>query len=373
MLISKIRKDDDKFKAYHITAQEIQKIFNIPEKNCYRDLRAVSKELHKQILTFKNKKGTTTDYSFLTASEYEDGEGWVNLEINYHLKPFLLDLQKQFTQIEYTQILNFKHKYSYDLLLFLHSKLHREEEEYYFDIEISDLVKILGAPKSYKDWKTLRFHILSKIEKELKEKSTIKFTVTKPRTSSLLTFKVMKNWKYINEQEDKERKEELEKVENELPNMPPAETTILDDFFISLRRFDYFPINKHKKNISLICDNDTKLKLMAKGLAHEIKEQKNPLKLIRYILKSEKAISEMIGKGFFIEQKEKAKSKITKIESQKQAAEKESKLKKQAKDNLDWWNNLTIRKQKIYLQDYNNTSILEDVSSSDIAIMKAIN
>ena len=173
-LISLVRTDDTEFQEYHIDINQLQKLTNTKsnDRNYYIN---VAKSLMSKPFTIDNKV-----FNWVTYAEHEENSSILKFEIHRNLKPYLLELQKNFTQYNITNIMMLKSGYVIRLYEFIiaeytqYMSYNKNAKSYTFDLEIDEIRELWKIPDSYRynDFK----RIIEKAMKQFKEKTNIQFT-----------------------------------------------------------------------------------------------------------------------------------------------------------------------------------------------------
>lgn len=110
-VLSQIRREDDKFHVYRIRYKDVIKNFELTSGDSYEYLRKAAKGLMRQqfYVTYdKEGVGRETAYQIIITADYmKAGEGkapkrtesqeYIDVQVHPEMKPFLLQLQKNFT------------------------------------------------------------------------------------------------------------------------------------------------------------------------------------------------------------------------------------------------------------------------------------
>ena len=119
--IMQIRKDDTMIIPYEISIRDFAKITGIETtQTLYRDIKKTCEELLKEIVVIGDKddpKKAWKAFQWVSYCEYRDG--YVYIKLNDELKPYLLGLQRLYTQYRLENIMTMKSVYSiriYELL-----------------------------------------------------------------------------------------------------------------------------------------------------------------------------------------------------------------------------------------------------------------
>jgi len=172
LLISMIDKDDKNFKVYQIPIKQLYELLGISSNDFYSKVKAISKKLVSNVLTFKDDNGRELQVSWLSSAEYIESQGIVELEFSPKLKPFLLQLKLEFTKYKLGNVIHLKRIYSiriYELL-----KQYEKIGKRRFDIPT--LRNTLGIKDNeYQQFCDFRRWVLKVAQQELAEKTDIAF------------------------------------------------------------------------------------------------------------------------------------------------------------------------------------------------------
>lgn len=112
MLVSTIKKDDDKITRTVFRVRDIAETMGITSQSLYRDLPKICKELMKKVIEIKQEDGSWKMFSIISFAEYKSKEGKLVLEIHREAEPYLLKLKEMFTVYKLENVIDLKSKYS---------------------------------------------------------------------------------------------------------------------------------------------------------------------------------------------------------------------------------------------------------------------
>lgn len=172
ILASLVQPDDEDFKTHRVRVQDLATLLGIQEKNFYKKVKDIVVELQRKGIKVQNDSSELY-INWLSSSEYFQGKGYVELEFSPKLKPYLLQLQKEFTPFKLRNVLRLRSIYSmrmYELLKQYETIKQRHitiaQLRHYLDIDESKL-------QQYGHFKN---KVLKKAQMELAEKTDITFT-----------------------------------------------------------------------------------------------------------------------------------------------------------------------------------------------------
>jgi plasmid replication initiation protein len=222
-LISQISPTDKAFVKYRITAKDAAKVLRISQNSSYETLIKVSEELLGHVIKIVEGK-QYKQYSLISSSSYHQGEGWCEIKIDPELKPYFLELQKAggFTLLEFNITQSFKKNYTYPLYKMLKSYLHKNINDFVFDIDVLKLKEILGCSDKYNNYSNFKKSVLETSRIEIVNTSDISFEYTPKKKQwkkvISLTFHIYrKNTKPIIDANYSESK--IDPLQNKLNNL----------------------------------------------------------------------------------------------------------------------------------------------------------
>uniref|UniRef100_UPI00069C4A6F replication initiation protein n=1 Tax=Aneurinibacillus tyrosinisolvens TaxID=1443435 RepID=UPI00069C4A6F len=173
-LISLIQPDDKDFKTHYLKVKDLADMLDIQEKNFYKKVKEVILSLQRKEIVIREKE-TNSDLHvhWLSASRYYHRKGLVELEFSPQLRPYLLQLRKEYTKYKLWNVLQLRSKYSirmFELLKRFQSlgKRNFSVDELRYKLEVED-----GKYEQYGHFKS---RILKKAQDEISKKTDISFT-----------------------------------------------------------------------------------------------------------------------------------------------------------------------------------------------------
>lgn len=121
--ISQVVKGDKDFKTYTTTVPELASFMGIDENSLYRDLEDICTNLLQRIVKIQvgdeNAKGKKKwkAFQWVNSAAYDNGK--LTLRLSDDIKPFLIDLEKYYSQTLLGTLLSFKSYYAARLYQYL--------------------------------------------------------------------------------------------------------------------------------------------------------------------------------------------------------------------------------------------------------------
>ena len=160
-LSSMIKKDDDDFKVYKFTANELMEDLKL--NNNYDDLKEAIRKLLTRLIIIRTEQ-TVLATTFLSSAEYFKNTT-IELSFDKKLKPYLLQLKNNFTMYQFENVIALSSVYA--IRIYELCKQYQKIKERI--IEIEDLKEILEIKKKYKKYNDFKKYAKEQID-ELKRK-----------------------------------------------------------------------------------------------------------------------------------------------------------------------------------------------------------
>jgi plasmid replication initiation protein len=190
-VVVQIKRGDKYFQPYRVHIREFLDSMGV-KGNVYERIR-------KLAIGIKDKKSlvieTDTGHlitSYLSDIEIYRNEGYIDCFVSPKLRPFLLQLKKNFTVYDIRNVINCKSVYS----IRIYQLLKQYEKIGSRKITLAELRIMLGMPPDlYARWGNLKTRVIEVAKKELKKNSDLYFSYTtkrKGRVIDSIRFKMKK-------------------------------------------------------------------------------------------------------------------------------------------------------------------------------------
>lgn len=140
--ISQVVREDKDFKTYTTTVAELASFMGDSPENLYRDLKGICKSLCQQVVevqiggTNSRGKAKWKVFSWVQSAEYDSGK--LTLRLSDDIKPYLLELDKYYTQTQLGTLMTFRSYYTTRLYQYLRADTGAKwenVEEWHFSCE----------------------------------------------------------------------------------------------------------------------------------------------------------------------------------------------------------------------------------------------
>lgn len=178
-LASQIRQNDSEFKTYTLSIKEFCETLGVKGTSKYTELRRITLNLMKKAFQVQLEK-RVVQVSWLSYVSYNENQGTVDMQFAPFLKPYLLELKRNFTSYPLSNVVKLKRSYSirmYELL-----KQYQRIGERTFTLD--ELLQKLGLENSsYTAYSNLKLKVLKPAQKELAEKTDLSFDIIEIKKS----------------------------------------------------------------------------------------------------------------------------------------------------------------------------------------------
>lgn len=185
LIVSKIDPQSSVIPIFRVTAEEFANLLGIKSTYIYRDLQKAADQLLTRYATVHYpEKNKTVKINLTQKVEYMHGEGCIEIKLSEDIKPFILNLRREFTQYKLTNITRLSSVYAIRLYELLKSRESLKTRTF----EISELREKLGIPKQiYTRFADFRIRVLSIAQREINAKTDIHVDINFKKTKQKIT------------------------------------------------------------------------------------------------------------------------------------------------------------------------------------------
>lgn len=144
--ISQICKEDTELFTYTTTAVELARFLGVSRQSIYKDYAEITRKLLKNIITI-DYEDTVKSFQWLSYAEYNRKNHTITIKLHDELKPFLLGLNKLYTQIDLNTIIKFKSYYALRLYQLLLSE-YGQSKKTTFKMSIDEIRNFYGVEEN---------------------------------------------------------------------------------------------------------------------------------------------------------------------------------------------------------------------------------
>ena len=184
-LISLIHREDIDFKKYQLKIIDFAEMMGLNSKTQYRELKRITGSLISRLIQIEDlDTGAVKQMAWLSFSHWEPKKGICSLNFHPELKPYLLQLKEQFTQIGFADFLGLNSVYSvriFELLSQYATIGHRATS-------INEIRSWCGIGKDeYEKYNDLKRKVLNRAKTEINAKTDYEIDFVEIKTSRKVT------------------------------------------------------------------------------------------------------------------------------------------------------------------------------------------
>lgn len=258
---SLIRKDDESFRTHRIKVKDIAQLIGIQEKNYYKKVQEIVVGLQQKGVYIR-KENSELYVNWVSSSEYYHGHGSVEIEFSQKMRPYLLQLKKQFTPIKLRNILRLKSEYSMRIYEILKKDEYLKKTTY----TLKELRVLVGLEKDkYERYTHFKQRILSRAQEELANQTDIQFKyreIKEGRKVTALAFTIESTKNYV--------EHVIEKIDNDNEII-----TLLSTYGVakmqSQRLLNTYSIERIVKNLEYVSSRKKNIHNVAGAIVDAIK------------------------------------------------------------------------------------------------------
>jgi plasmid replication initiation protein len=184
ILASKINKDDEDFKPYIFKTKDLLKLLGVEGENHFWLMQLTYSLVGKKLQVVEDDGKHFIQMAWLSGVKYSTGEGIVEFQFSPYLKPYLLQLKESFTKYQLQNVIAIKSGNA----IRLYEILKQYEKIGWRRVSIIELKKMLGMKGTeYKRYNDFKRKVIIASQKEIAEKTDIRFTFEEIKTGRKIT------------------------------------------------------------------------------------------------------------------------------------------------------------------------------------------
>lgn len=200
LLVTQVVKQDKNLKTYTCRIQDLARFLSIDSSNLYKNVQKFCSDLLSlQVhVSTENPKEPWKIFQWMQLAEY-DGNGNLTLELSNKIKPYVVELEKWFTQYKLGNVLAMQSFYSIRLyeLIKCQDGITRTEK-YFNEFTMEYLRQYFCCEKKYKLNKDFKKNVIEVAVRGINEKSDIRLSpveyIKTGRTITSVRFYVHDNY-----------------------------------------------------------------------------------------------------------------------------------------------------------------------------------
>lgn len=203
LALSSIRSDDSDVPTIRLTAQKFAEIFQLSGKSVYSRIQAAAKDIMGMVVHVKDPTSRDWEmFHYVDHARYVSNNGaeaaYIELTVSEKLRPYLLELRREFSHMEAEEVLSLRSVPSMRLFEILYALSYRGKRDTPITFEIDELKQRIGLDGKYERFKDFKY-VLDRAQDEFAKFTSITFSYSGKkdgRAYRRVTFTVAPNSAY---------------------------------------------------------------------------------------------------------------------------------------------------------------------------------
>ena len=186
-LIAQVKREDTDLTVYRIGVKQLAEFIGIEKnKNIYQQLAQHTKAMMSRVAEIARVDDKTlTQIQFVSKTKYFFGNGYVELCLNEHMRPYVLQLKERFTEIELGYAIRLSSFYAIRIYELLKSGQYRPGG---FEMSLADLRAELGIEQGKLErMNNFKQRVMDIAEREINGRTDINFVYAWKKTGRNVT------------------------------------------------------------------------------------------------------------------------------------------------------------------------------------------
>lgn len=159
IIISQVVEDATDFKTFKVKAADLAELLELKSSSIYRDAKKICESLHTKYISIQNEDGTWENFNWICHSYYDNA--YIHITLSDQLKPYLLNLDANFTKVKVKEIIKFNSFYGLRIYEMLKSEWDRRYHNVNnFKYKVAYLRQILDGEKKLKTFSHFKERVL---------------------------------------------------------------------------------------------------------------------------------------------------------------------------------------------------------------------
>jgi Protein involved in initiation of plasmid replication len=176
MLVAQLKKEDESFEMQRVHISDLMDMAQVSS----RDIYDRAEEVCRKLLNQKVHVRTSTDdgrrvyqgYNCLSTCRYVEGSGYIEAKFNDDMKPFLLQLKRQFTMYRLQNFMRLSSQHS----MRMYELIKMREGLRHLRLSVEELREVLCCEHTYDRFSDFKRYVLERARTEIADTCDIYFT-----------------------------------------------------------------------------------------------------------------------------------------------------------------------------------------------------
>lgn len=172
-MISKIKPTDTDLKTYRISFKELEELTKSTRNFTYSSIKNILIKLRSRVVVIKLGEDKERITGYIGFVDIDKGKGYVDVNFDERLKPFLVELQAKYTKYDVQYVLPMQSSYSIRIYELLKQYQKLSVREYYLE-ELRHVLQI--DPGIYEKYNDFKKRVILQAQSEINAMTDIKFS-----------------------------------------------------------------------------------------------------------------------------------------------------------------------------------------------------
>jgi plasmid replication initiation protein len=176
MLVAQLKQEDESFEMQRVHISELMDMAQVSSRDIYDRAEEVCRKLlnqkvHVRTLTEDGRR-VYQGYNCLSTCRYVEGSGYIEAKFNDDMKPFLLQLKRQFTMYRLQNFMQLGSQHS----MRVYELIKMREGLRYLCVSVEELREVLCCEHTYDRFSDFKRYVLERARTEIADTCDVYFT-----------------------------------------------------------------------------------------------------------------------------------------------------------------------------------------------------
>jgi hypothetical protein len=181
MLVAQLSREDETFEMQRVHISELMDMAQVSSHDIYNRAEEVCRKLLNQKVHVRTRtddgRRVYQGYNCLSTCRYVEGSGYIEAKFNDDMKPFLLQLKRQFTMYRLQNFMRLSSQHS----MRVYELIKMQEGLRHLCLSVEELREVLCCKHTYERFSDFRRHVLERARTEIKGTCDTYYTYTVER------------------------------------------------------------------------------------------------------------------------------------------------------------------------------------------------
>ena len=181
MLVAQLSQEDETFEMQRVHISELMDMAQVSSHDIYNRAEEVCRKLLNQKVHVRTRtedgRRMYQGYNCLSTCRYVEGSGYIEAKFNDDMKPFLLQLKRQFTMYRLQNFMQLGSQHS----MRVYELIKMQEGLHHLCLSVEELREVLCCKHTYERFSDFRRHVLERARTEIKDTCDTYYTYTVER------------------------------------------------------------------------------------------------------------------------------------------------------------------------------------------------